>query len=171
MLLISFSDTGQVRVPFNKIVKTINKKIDTQGFLLQPVEGVIEPYSQSKIFTIQTDTLISGYVYVNRVNSCRAGGCSITPDDQAMEFEYFDYFLVTDSTGHVLSVKVFNYQATHGHQVMSKGWLKQFVGYNGNRTLNYGKDIQAISGATVSAHTLINDIEIAEELIQNLLNK
>lgn len=170
ILIISFSDTGQVKVPYKKIVKTINKQIGEQGFLLQPVDGITAPYSQSKIFSIQSDTSISGYVYVSRVNSCRAGGCSAMPDDQVLEFEYFDYFFITDAIGHVLNVKVYNYQATHGHQVMSKGWLKQFIGFNGDRTLSYGKDIQAISGATVSAQTLIQDIEDAEVIIQSLLN-
>lgn len=171
IFLISFSETSQIRIPYNKILKTINKQIGTQGFQLQPVEGITEPYSQSKIFSIQSDTYIAGYVYVSRVNSCRAGGCSIMPDDMAaLEFEYFDYFFITDSTGHVLNVKVFNYQATHGHQVMSKGWLKQFIGFSGNQSLNYGKDIQAISGATISAQTLISDIEKAGELIQSLVN-
>jgi|TARA_B100001971_G_C18234794_1_gene566425 hypothetical protein len=166
----SFSDADQIRIPYNKIVKTINKQIGAQGFQLQPVEGLIDTYSQSKIFSIQSDTSISGYVYVSRVNSCRSGGCSIMPDDIALEFEYFDYFFITDSIGNVLNVKVYNYQATHGHQVMSKGWLKQFIGFSGKQSLNYGKDIQAISGATISAQTLIHDLEQAEGLIQSLLN-
>ena len=171
ILLISFSESSQIRIPYNKIEKSINKQIGTHEYQLQPVEGILGSYSQSKIFSIQSDTSTSGFVYISRVNSCRAGGCSISPDDMALEFEYFDYFFITDSIGHVLNVKVFNYQATHGHQVMSRGWLKQFVGYSGDSSLDYGKDIQAISGATVSAQTLIQDIERAEELIQTLLNK
>jgi hypothetical protein len=167
--MISFSGTGQVIIPYNKIIKTINKQIGIQGFTLQPVEGLTEPYSESKVFSIQTDTTISGYVYVSRVNSCRAGGCSIIPDDIMLEFEYFDYFFVTDPEGKVLNVKIFNYQATHGHQVMSKGWLKQFIGFSGNQSLTYGQDINAISGATVSAKTLIEDIKKAEVEIRSLL--
>jgi len=69
--LIGFSETSQIRIPYNKIVKIINKQIG-EGFHLQPVKGIIEPYSQSKIFSIQSDDLTTGYVYVSRVNSCRA---------------------------------------------------------------------------------------------------
>ncbi len=171
ILLNGFSDSNQIKIPYNKINKTVAKQIGKQGFQLQLLAGMTENYSQSEVFCIQSDTSVLGYVYISRVNSCRAGGCSIMPGDGAVEFEYFDYFFVTDTEGKVLNVKVFNYQATHGHQVMSKGWLKQFIGFNGSQPLDYGKDIQAISGATISAKTLIEDIKNAEEYLKNMLTE
>ncbi|MBC8320469.1 MAG: FMN-binding protein [Bacteroidetes bacterium] len=169
MLAASFTNTNEINIPFSKIEKTIKKKMGFQEFLLESVDVVVEPNSQSEVFRIQSNNQTLGYVYVSRVNTCRAGGCSINPDDIAVDFEYFDYFLLTDSVGNVVNVKVYNYRATHGHQVMSRGWLKQFFGFNGSQTLNYGKDIQAISGATISAKTLIFDIQNAEILIRSLI--
>ena len=170
ILMLSFSDSGHLKIPYNKIQKTIKKQFGLQEFLVQPVEGIDDFHSGSEIFSIQSDDLILGYVYVTRVNSCRMGGCSIMPGEGAIEFEYFDYYFITNSSGEVLTVKIFNYQATHGHQVMSKGWLKQFIGFNGSQNLIYGKNIQAISGATVSAKSIIDDIKNAEEQIRKLLN-
>ncbi len=171
VLMISLSESNQVRIPYSKIEKSVKKYLKIQNFSLIPIMSNDEPFSQSEILEIITDTVIIGYVYVNRVNSCRAGGCSIASSDNAIEFEYFDYFFVTDASANILNVKVFNYQATHGHQIMSRGWLKQFVGYGGNQSLLYGKDIQAISGATVSAKTLIDDIHEAELVILEILNQ
>jgi len=169
ILMLSFSESSQLKIPYKKIDKTVKKQFGLQDFLLQQIERISNPYSGSEILNIQSDTFVIGYVFVRRVNSCRMGGCSITPGDAAVEFEYFDYYLLTDSTGKVLVVKVFNYQATHGHEVMSKGWLKQFVGFDGTQNLIYGKDIQAISGATISAKSIIEDIKNAEEQIQKML--
>lgn len=100
-----------------------------------------------------------GLMYSGRVNSCRSGGCSINGQETNTEFEYFDYLLFTDTTGKVLWVKVFNYQATYGHEVMSRGWLNQFRDLVPGRKLNYGKDVEAISGATISAEALTEDIQ------------
>ena len=170
VLTIGLSESNQVRIPHSKIKKSVKKYLKIQNFSLLSIEDNDETFSQSKIFEIKTDTVIVGYVYVSRVNSCRAGGCSITPSDNAIEFEYFDYYFITDTHANVVNVKVFNYQATHGHQIMSRGWLKQFVGYGGNQSLLYGKDIQAISGATISAKTLIDDIQKAELVILDIIN-
>ena len=170
ILILSFSESSQLKIPYNKINKTIKKQFGAQEFLLLPVEEIFDSYSGSEIFSVQSDTFVLGYVFVSRVNSCRMGGCSITPGDVAVEFEYFDYYLVTDPEGKVLNVKVFNYQATQGHQVMSRGWLRQFVGFDGSQDLIYGKDIQAISGATVSAKSIIDDIKNAEKQIKRMLN-
>ena len=101
-----------------------------------------------------------GMIYVGRVNSCRSGGCSIDQnDDEALAFEYFDYFALVDLSGEVLWLKVFNYQATQGHEVMSRGWLNQFNGMDSDTKLILGKDIESITGATVSANALTNDIQ------------
>jgi len=171
ILMIGFTNTNQIVVPHKKIEKTVKKYLKIQDFVLQPIDVTIGTSSQTQIIEILDSTSTFGYIYVSRVNSCRAGGCSISQNDIAIEFEYFDYFLITDTAGNIINVKVFNYQATHGHEIMSRGWLKQFVGFNGSQALDYGKDIEAISGATISAKSLTEDIEIAQGVIQNLLKK
>ena len=102
-----------------------------------------------------------GYCYIGRVNSCRSGGCSISHDSTpAGAFEYFDYLISMDLNKEVKSVKVYNYQATHGQEVCSKGWLKQFIGYKGNTELVVGKDIDAIAGATISVYAITIGVEL-----------
>ncbi len=168
-LTFGFTIDGQINIPYPKIEKTIKKQFGNSSFELIPVSVENNFQSQTKVFTIDINNITSGFVYVSRINSCRAGGCTVNFTSERAEFEYFDYFLITDQNGVVLKVKVYNYQATHGQQVMSRGWLKQFIGFNGDQTLNYGSDIQAISGATISAKAITNDIQEAEKLIQKII--
>ena len=168
VMLIGLSDANHIKIPYSKIEKSIKKHLTKHDISLVPVEVGGDQILQSEILEITVNNVTTGYVYVGRVNSCRAGGCSVLSNDDTVEFEYFDYFLIADSSANVVNVKVFNYQATHGHQIMSRGWLRQFVGYGGDQSLKYGKDIQAISGATVSAKTLIDDIEEAGSLLHTL---
>lgn len=110
------------------------------------------------------------YIYVGRVNSCRQGGCSNPSQSLTIETsEYFDYLIVFDSNLSVQLVKVYNYQATHGQEVGNKGWLKQFQGYNGNRSLTVGKSIDAISGATVSVYSITDDVQEKTRLLKKLI--
>lgn len=100
-----------------------------------------------------------GLIYNGRINSCRSGGCSVNLSEDAISYEYFDYLLFTNTNGKVLWVKIYNYQATQGHEVMSRGWLNQFKGINSGTALEFGRDIETISGATVSASALTKDIQ------------
>jgi hypothetical protein len=68
-------------------------------------------------------------------------------------------------------VKIFNYAATHGHEVSAKGWLKQFAGYNGSDTLQVGKNVDAISGATISVYGITLDVQMKTILLKNYLCK
>ena len=112
------------------------------------------------------------YIYVGRVNSCRSGGCSNPALTMNLETsEYFDYLIVFDSNLSVQLVKVYNYQATHGHEVTNKGWLKQFQGYDGSRSLTVGKSIDAISGATVSVYSITDDIQDKTKLLKRLIQE
>jgi hypothetical protein len=111
------------------------------------------------------------YAYLGRVNSCRAGGCSVHHfPEEVQNSEYFDYFVLFDSSCTVLFVKVYNYQASHGHEITAKGWLKQFVGYNGQNSLVAGKSIDAISGATISVNVITHDIEDKTNILRQLAN-
>ena len=124
-----------------------------------------------KYFRINNDTNVSQYryIYVGRVNSCRAGGCSLTneiPHDS--NSEYFDYYILFDADKTVQAVKVFNYQATHGQEITAKGWLKQFIGHDGSEPLQVDKNIDAISGATISVYAITFDVEMKTEILKSI---
>ena len=167
---------GQPEVEYrNKsLVKTL-QKVGIEDMSL--LEEIVLPDSitssnriNGKYFLIK-DNIVSQYkyIYVGRVNSCRAGGCSINnkiPLDS--NSEYFDYYILFDADKTVQTVKVFNYQATHGQEITAKGWLKQFIGYNGSELLQVDKNIDAISGATISVYAITIDVEMKTEILINL---
>jgi hypothetical protein len=103
--------------------------------------------------------------YVGRVNSCRAGGCSDITIDFNSEFEYFDYFIIFDSQNKIIITRVYNYEATHGSEITAKRWLSQFIGFDGTKNLRVGKEIDSISGATISVFGLVSDIQEKTSLL------
>lgn len=107
--------------------------------------------------------------YVGRVNCCRAGGCSnqVTIDFNG-EFEYFDYFILFDSLNRIITTRVYNYEATHGAEITAKGWLNQFTGFDGTKNLRIGKEVDSISGATISVFGLVNDIQEKTAILKKI---
>lgn len=107
---------------------------------------------------IVNDSLI-GYVYVGRVISCRTGGCSNETDESTADnSEYFDVFMLISVNKTVNSVRVFNYQATHGQEICGKGWLNQFKKSPKNKNYEVGNNIDSISGATISVYALTHEV-------------
>ncbi|MBL7903822.1 MAG: FMN-binding protein [Bacteroidales bacterium] len=137
---------------------------------IQRLTGIINPaaeilntpnpgYQPNGRFYKYTNTPPLQYAYVGRVFTCRAEGCSVAVISASEpRTEFFDYFILYDSDARILSVRVYNYEATHGQEITAKGWLKQFVGFSGEKELNVGKDIDAIAGATISVHSITEDI-------------
>ena len=126
--------------------------------------------TQNGIFwEIESKNETVGFVYTGRVNSCSKNGCTVGQTLATGEIaEFFDYFILFDSTKTVISVVIYNYEATHGQEITAKGWLKQFAGYNGSRNLVVGKNIDSISGATISVNAITADIFQKTELLKNL---
>ncbi len=142
------------------------KKAQLEESQLTLIDSIVV---SGKVFRIENQGNNKGYVYIGRVNSCRAGGCS-NPNLESDQnnSEYFDYFILFNQEKQVISVRVFNYQATHGYEISSKGWLKQFKGYHANLSLKVNKNIDQISGATVSVNAIVDDITNVTEIIQTL---
>ena len=155
----SVSDESWPLLPEKKIVKTVNKLWKTTDFRMDVLDSVACG-GNGRWYRIISAGEKLGLLYNGRVNSCRAGGCAIDQDDEmALSFEFFDYLLFTDTTGKVLRVNIYNYQATHGQEVMSRGWLNQFKGLTGEKRIEFEREIEAISGATVSANAFTDDIQ------------
>jgi hypothetical protein len=73
-------------------------------------------------------------------------------------YERFDYSVFYDPGLSILGVRVTAYRSTHGAAICQRKWLSQFNGYDGGE-LVLGKDIDAISGASISAHSMVADMK------------
>ena len=99
-----------------------------------------------------------GSMVISKAHGCHLGGCDAIVQDENAKYEDFWYAVVFDLSYQILRVKVLDYQSDYGYEICAKNWLKQFEGYRGCE-LEYGsKAVDAISGATVSAQSIVSDI-------------
>lgn len=135
-----------------KLVKEVNKIFDTE-LEIKPIATLQE---SDQVYLIQTPEKVLGYVL-----STSAKG----------RYDNFDYSVIYNPELGVKSVVVTTYRSSHGAGICSKGWLKQFRGYHGEE-IRLGKEIDSISGATISASSLVEDIQRGykqmEELVKTL---
>jgi len=83
----------------------------------------------------------------------------------------FDYMIVFKPDLSILKVKVLVYREEYGGEIGSNRWLKQFIGKSNPDKMKFGDDIQNISGATISARSLTEDVKKVTEQIIELKNK
>jgi Na+-translocating ferredoxin:NAD+ oxidoreductase RnfG subunit len=72
--------------------------------------------------------------------------------------DYFDFIVIFDADLIVSKIKILVYREDHGGEIGSKRWLKQFIGTKTATQLKYQDDIAAISGATISAKSMTNEV-------------
>ena len=66
----------------------------------------------------------------------------------------FDYLVIFDVEFVIKNIKVLVYREDYGGEIGSKRWLRQFVGKNPDVSFDYGQNIAAISGATISVQSM-----------------
>lgn len=113
----------------------------------------------------------NGYLYLGRVNSCLTGGCTRESTPKEAGSEFFYYYIYFDTLGVVRRLSVYGYYATHGQEICNKLWLRQFEGYSGAETLDAGRNVDAISGATISVEALTFDVQLRHTVLAAALKK
>lgn len=158
--LLSFNIPKNLK---KKVTKEIKKTFSIEDFTLTKViipEAVNAQLSnktaEDNLFKISTDTKLIGYAYVAKAPS---------------KTDEFDYLILLDENLIVTKTKVLIYREDYGGEIGSKRWLKQFIGKSSKDTLQYEKDIMAITGATISASSMTiavnNFLQNLEVLHQN----
>lgn len=74
----------------------------------------------------------------------------VVADDVLGKFELISYAVGIGADGKVRGVEILSYRESHGHEVRTPAWRKQFVGKAQGAPLKVGEDIANISGATLS---------------------
>jgi Na+-translocating ferredoxin:NAD+ oxidoreductase RnfG subunit len=75
-------------------------------------------------------------------------------DEQVGQHEPITYAVLFDTAGTVQRVEVMVYREAYGDGVRSENFRRQFSGKNADSSLKLGRDIQVVSGATLSSRAL-----------------
>jgi len=94
---------------------------------------------EDNLFEIHKSEKLIGYFYVGKAPS---------------KTDQFDYMVIFDTELNVRKAKVLIYREDYGNEIGSKRWLKQFIGKSSEDNLKYGQNVDAISGATISANSM-----------------
>ena len=107
---------------------------------------------------------------------------NITKGDSTMAYAFLDnvigksmpitFMVILNIDGDIINANVIKYRESYGSEVGNKGWLQQFIDFNNNSDYNIGKEIDGISGATISVKSMskgMQKITALYPLIQNQL--
>ena len=171
LIVFSLAGFGQQEINYNhkKINKFIKKTYKLNNYKFKEVFSESENQLNGSFFTIESGASSGELIYIGRIKSCRSGGCSIDRDTKDDNYEYFDYIIGFDSNNKIKGIKIYSYQATHGQEVTARWWLKQFYNHRSNKAFEVNKDIDAISGATISVYAMVDDVNYVNQELLKLL--
>lgn len=156
-----------VLVSANSFPKSVQKKIDKTLVRLFPKKVV-----DLKDITL-SEELLSGYTSVKNVKALTlnaAGeelGYACFASSKGKN-DYFDYMVIFDKERVIKKVVVLVYRSTYGGEIMSRSWLKQFIGKSKGEAMQMDKDIDGISGATLSGPSITEGVKDLSLLISEL---
>jgi Na+-translocating ferredoxin:NAD+ oxidoreductase RnfG subunit len=113
-------------------------------------------FKENNLFKIYSDSNLLGYLYLGEAPSMK---------------RRFDYIVMFNIDFTIKKSKVLIYREEHGKQIGSQRWLKQFIGLSAADNPIYGEDIDAISGATISASSMTKAVANVLSSIQILKKK
>ena len=83
-------------------------------------------------------------------------------------FDKFDFMVLYNPDKSIHKVRVLIYREDHGGEIANKRWLKQFEGKSIKNIKNLSKQINGISGATLSCNAITSEIKNSLITIQKL---
>jgi len=82
--------------------------------------------------------------------------------------DLFDYMVLFDNEMKIQQVVILIYRSSYGGEIMARYWLKQFIGKSNGENMEFEKDIDSISGATISAPEITKGIKSLSLLMTDL---
>lgn len=81
------------------------------------------------------------------------------------------FLVIFSPDGEIISSDIVKYREPYGGAVTNKSWNEKFEGKNASSGFAVGKDVDAISGATISVNSVAKGINKLALLISEIKNK
>lgn len=89
-------------------------------------------------------------------------------DEVIGKHELITYAVAFSATKKILGVEVLEYRETRGQEIIDPNWRKQFEGLGSGALLKVGKDIQNISGATLSCVHVTEGVKRITKILEHI---
>lgn len=138
-----------------EIMRIFGEGIEVRCLVIPVNENSTQPYrgETDELYELCREKQLLGYLI-----STRAKG----------RFDYFDYSVIFSSGFSVEGILVTEYRSTQGAGICNRKWLGQFRGYSGG-VIRLGKEIDGISGSTISAGSIVSDVQRCHNLLVTVL--
>ena len=151
LVFISFQLTAQSSRLLKKAINLIEKTYSVDGLQLEYKEFQSKSVVGNFYKVFDSDQLL-GFAFIGTAPS---------------KTDTFEYLVVFDQSLIIKKVNVLVYREDYGGEIGSNRWLKQFVGKTRSSELAVGKNIAAISGATISVYSMTNAVnQLLDEINQ-----
>ncbi len=110
---------------------------------IKAASGIAVADSTPKVWRVSAGERLLGHLFVDQVYG---------------KHEFITYALAVGTDGKVAGVEILDYRETHGDQVRQPRWRAQFLGKDTDDAVKLGRDIQNISGATLSCRHLTDGV-------------
>ena len=124
------------------LLSLFNSKLESKA------EKYLGKYYDKEIFLIEQRDILNGKLYCipNQTDIVYIG-------TSRSKFEDFEFMVLFDKDKTIKLVKVLVYRENYGGEIGSKRWLRQWIGVKEPKPF-----VDAISGATISVHSIKNSI-------------
>jgi len=80
------------------------------------------------------------------------------------------FLVIFSPGGKIIRVDVIRYREPYGGAIASRNWLNQFIGKISNDYFRVNKEIDSISGATISVNSVTRGVQKLSLLIENIIS-
>ncbi len=148
-----------------KIDRQIRKTFEVEKFHTRFFRPKADDFNRDFFEVKNPDSAALGYGIITLSNGCKKGGCTIENEAEGAEYDEFYFSTLYNANGEILSVRVIEYNSERGYEITARNWLRQFIGKRGGK-LKVSKDIDAISGATVSVNSIVKEINAQQDFVK-----
>jgi Na+-translocating ferredoxin:NAD+ oxidoreductase RnfG subunit len=94
---------------------------------------------KNQLFDVAVNEESIGFIYIDKAHS---------------RHDVFTFMVLMSYDLQVKLVRVLDYNETHGIEISNKRWLSQFIDFTPDSKIEFERNIDAISGATISARSI-----------------
>ncbi len=146
-----------IRMEFGDEVDIVKKK----ALLPKKIKRTIEKSVRQKF--------LKDYIYTYIIKNKEATIGYGLLDNVFGKAQPITFLVLFDNKGNIISSHVVKYREPYGGEVRNHKWLKQFTGKSDSSSFKVGKDIDAISGATISTKAVSKGINRLAKLIKDMI--